>query len=365
MLNNATAVETAPIKLQEKLAVNRDLTRYVFCIGDHIEPRDKVSLSSIGAYMGGTYIGASDLEGAPTMKRTRHFLMRGFITPLETTAYPKAADHRPQDLRDETYITMGGNNIRAYTVYPGDSINFLQSDRFRSLGIVELSQLVGKDWETDAEYISWLQKTLFPDMEEWLSGAKMPVLLSDYEKILRSSYSRIEESGADLDVLVTIDEALESVRLFRNYAMGHIERNRQFMLSLRSNNAQGFYYGWNEKSRLYARQLGVTLEDDTQLNEEKPSEATDLLKELKAERELRMRELDLREKELQLKYGINVPKPSVESVESIEKEPSLEEEDTLAEFDGQCIIVKKNGQRCRANAKTEDGKCIAHAEYAI
>lgn len=64
MLNTATAQVPTSYTSEETTLVskrdpNRNLTRYVFCIADHIAPQDKVMLDSIGGYLGGVYVGAS------------------------------------------------------------------------------------------------------------------------------------------------------------------------------------------------------------------------------------------------------------------------------------------------------------------
>lgn len=288
-------------QVKEKSLINRHIPRYLFVIGDHLEPRDKMSLKEQRGLMGGLYVGSSHNEGCPTMKRTRHMLWRAFVTPLELTAYPKAADHRAEQKRDETFMDTGAVAMRAYTVYPGDDVTYMQSDRFRPMGVVELTSLAGKRWIEDHDYIEQVQNHFFPDMPAWFAGEKMPALLSDYEAMVQKGLN----DPYDETFISIGEEMLESARLFRNFALGHIERNRQLILSLRSSNSGGFHYGWNERSRLYARQLNIALEDENQIKGEASSteDTKALLEEMRKDRELRLRELELREKELEARLG--------------------------------------------------------------
>src|SRR5262245_5021356 len=136
-------------QLRSTIDLNREKTRYVACLGNHMETVDSRQLNSIGGWAGGIWIGHSEVDGCPTMKRTHHMILRGLFTPLETTAVSRKADHREVEGFRESYLD--GKNVpaftRGYTVYAGADFGFLQSDRFRPMGIVEISPLMGVDWD--------------------------------------------------------------------------------------------------------------------------------------------------------------------------------------------------------------------------
>ncbi len=286
-----TPLQYAPnenVVLQSRRDPTRELTRYCFSIGDHIEPKDKIQLDSIGGWAGGMWLGASEDNGIPTMWRTKFMLLSGAITPLETRGVPQKADHRPEKANDQEFLSNGS---RAYMVYAGDNMNYLSADRFSGMGIVELSALKGKNWET-GEALN-LQMHFFPEWNQWASRQKpFPKTIKEWESLIRKGL----ETARTQDQVTTGEEMLESVRIFRTYALNHIERNRQAIQSMRSVNTGGFYIGWNEKSRLYARQLEVPLEAEEAISRNAP----DVSAEQKEDRELRRQELEMRREELKL-----------------------------------------------------------------
>lgn len=235
------------------------------------------------------WVSPSETEGAPCLKRTKYMILRGGVIPVENAAVSKKADHREEDGRRENYLS-GPNvpaGIRGYTVYAGDNMNYLASDRFRQLGVVELTALQGSDW--DLGFAREVQLHFFPEWDRWLRGeGEIPVLLGEWEKMVSNGLKTANTEP----LMITGEEMLESARLFRVYANTSIERNRQAILSLRTTNTGGFYVGWSEKSRLYAAQLGISLEDETTLKPQTSADTTGILEELQKDREIRLAELE-------------------------------------------------------------------------
>lgn len=275
-------------ELGSNTRVDRNITRYVMCIGDHIEPKDKASLESLGANIGGLRVGLTPTEGCPSLRRTNGIILRGAIVPMERVVLPKRADQRSSESNLETYIA--GTSIRGYTVYPGDDISYLLSDYYASTGVVEAEALKGIEWTTGAALDA--QKHYFPEWLKWLEGkTAAPVLLSDWETFIRSGIN-----SATGPVIERIGEQMiESARLFRQNALDHIERNRQLILSKRSADTGGFYVSWSAKSRLFAKQLGILLEDENVIAADtavKASDNTELIAAMAEDRKLRMEELE-------------------------------------------------------------------------
>lgn len=246
------------VSIGNKQGVSREVTRYLFCIGNHIEPRDRFSLN---APMGGIWVGHSEVEGAPTMKRTKYMLHACAVTPLETTAIPKKAGHREEKSSDENFLTGPGvpAGVRGYTVYPGNDIGFLQSDRFRNMGVVELTGMAGMAWDSGDPVR--IQQILFPSFYTWANDP------SSFPKTIKE---RLEALNPECTFEELMAQVRESARLFTSYGKNHIEKNRQLIFSMRSVNMGGYTIGWNELSRLYSSQLEVPLEDQDEIKKGAP-----------------------------------------------------------------------------------------------
>lgn len=299
---------------------DRTETRYVVCMGDHIETRDKFALQDVGAKLGGVKIGLSETEGCPTLRRTSGMILRGAIAPMETVVLAKRADQRSAD-GNESYIA--GTNSRGYTVYPGDDIGFLLSDNFKSFGIVEITALRGKGWDTQMALA--VQKHFFPEWAKWLGDdEECPKLLSDWEDFVK----RGQQLAPTAVIAMIGDEMLESARLFRQYALDYIEKNRQAILSKRASDTGGFYVSWSNRARLYANQLGIVLEDENKIAENNVSNngsTNEVLVELMKDRELRMAELELQKQQIALLQNAITPKEKVEQPVVKETEPVIAE----------------------------------------
>lgn len=321
MTATAISVEATPLnfegnetRLTERTAPDRDKTRYVACIGNHLETTDAIQFNSVGGWAGGVWVGHSEIEGAPTMKRTHHMILRGLFTPLETRAVSKKADHRESEGYRETYLDGPGVPAftRGYTVYAGDDLAYLQSERYRPMGVVEITPLFGVDW--NAELRKSLQDFFFPQWAQWQSGeGTVPVLLDDWVGLVQEARRK-----AQYENHILISEQLsESARLFRIYANNQIERNRQAIQSMRSADHGGQYVGWHNKCRMYAEQLGIVLEDEKTLAPVTSGNNDAIVLEMREERKLREKELEAQREynqALMTKLGVEIPKPVVNEV---------------------------------------------------
>lgn len=380
----STGVATAPspvfykednTKLTSRIDVNRELTRYIFSIGDHLEPSDKESHKSVGGKIGGIWVGHSEVEGAPTMKRTNYMMYRGGIIPIETTAVGRKADHREVDRRDENFLQGDGvpAGVRGYTIYAGDSLNYLQSDRFRRKGVVEITGLMGRPWSAgDAKQ---LQIHFFPDWTKWLAQeAPAPVYLDDWESTIREGSLR---ATTELESM-TGAEMLESGRLFRVYAHAHIERNRQIIQSQRSTNTGGFFVNWNARSLLYAQQLKIQLEKEEEIRSATPAIDPAVVAGIQEDRDLRRQELEQNRQLIALlasKIGSGVEIPIEVSIpQSEETAPPLEAPEIVLEpkhdvaaFDTEIRCSETSsvsGAPCSISPKEGETMCHIHkAKY--
>lgn len=242
--------------MPQDAGVDLRASRYVFCLGDFIEPGDKRQLRDIGGWMGGLRIAGSDTEGAPSMWRSHYIIYRATFTPLESIVIPAKAD-----IRDERLVKKLGNEF-VMEVLPGQDMHLLGNESYRQQGVVEITALRDKIWNTGIAQD--LNKIFFPDLEKWQSGTEdFPTLLSDYETIVEKVRPESDE------IAQTRDQILESGRIFRAYASGQIEMNRQMVLQSRVKDMGGKTIRWSNRTRMFADQLGQTLEDDNVQGREK------------------------------------------------------------------------------------------------
>lgn len=274
---NTTATFNMPISL----SALKGATRYVFCAGDFITRQDKRQLSSVHADIGGLRIGLSEHGGCPTMQRTNGIIYRGLFTPLE-----EFNDVASATLKNDETTRTGGYITR----YPADDIQLVCDDYNREQGVIEITALKGKVW--DSNEALELNRHFFPNIDKWLAKQEAPpVLLADLEAMVWNA-PLITDAH-----FTTQQEILTAIANFRVYAETVIENNRQLIKSVNNNTVGGHVQKWSETSRLFAEQLGITLESDTSMivkNQPQPLSNT-------ADMELRERELALKERELELR----------------------------------------------------------------
>lgn len=183
------------------------------------------------------------------MWRTNYYIYRATFTPLESRAInPKA------DMRDSNH-----NHVSLVEAFPGDDCSYLTDEHYRRMGVVELSQLRNELWHSGKPLD--LNKLFFPEIEAWQAGKEFPTLLSDYVTL-------VQKVRAESDTIaITKDEILRSASSFKEYALDQIEKNRQMLNQMRTKDTAGFTMGWNPRTRLFAEQVGVKLEDDTVFNQ--------------------------------------------------------------------------------------------------
>jgi hypothetical protein len=278
--------------------IREEANRYVFSIGDFIQPSDKRQIE--GGWAGGLRIGPSQVQGAPTMWRTKYIINRAVITPLETRAVTPIAGADPEV--DKKVMKIGDDQFLRQVV-PGRDIMYLTDEDFQRMGVVEISSLVDKDFSESRT----LNRHFFPDLDKWLAGqAEMPVALSDYKTI-------IETASIESDIqAITQEEMLRSARNFEAYATEQIEKNFQIIEWVRSSNMGGYTVGWSQRTRLFAQQLGVTLKDDRAYGgstkvDLKPADTltADLkyreIEAMEKANELKLRELEILAKQFEVK----------------------------------------------------------------
>lgn len=264
---------------EDENKIRLEAPRYVFCIGDFIEQKDKRQLASAGGWTGGLKIGQNESTGAPTMWRSKGIINRAVFTPLEAQATQAHDDIDTRaDSRFQGIHQVGDIWLRQ--VLPGRDIAYVTDNEHREMGVVEISQLA--DVAFGLGLAQELNRKFFPELDKWLDGTEpFPTLLSDYETLIQTA-----KVNSDME-LITQEEMMESVRRFTQYANAQIEANYQAIQRSRLVDMGGFGVKWSARTRLFAEQLGRTLEDDiaSKVAETKNTDET----------ALRAREIELRE----------------------------------------------------------------------
>lgn len=354
---SAVPVEAIPLdfgdsntQLSSRNDVNRDKTRYIACLGNHLESTDARQLTSIGAWAGGVWVGHNESEGAPTLRRTHHMVLRGLFCPLETVAISKKADHKETEAHRESYLE--GPKVppftRGYTVYAGDDLAYLQSDRFRPLGIVEITPLYSVEWNTELRRS--LQHFFFPEWQIWQRGeGEIPELLSDWEDLVKAAQVRAQYQSHD----IIAEELLESARLFRTYATNQIEKNRQAIQSMRAADHGGQYVSWHNKCRVYAKQLGIVLEDENTLSPASSGNSDSIAIELRKDRELREKELEVQREQNRILIAKLLNEPIELSKVEEEPEPVKEIEPLIPSMADVSLGVSETAEEVEESQEPE------------
>lgn len=311
--------------------VRRDIPRYVFCLGDFIPPNDKLQLDSVHAWAGGLRIGHSDTEGAPTMWQTKYVIYRGIFTPLEMTAIQSHADVKSRENQQ---------NVGLINALPGDDMLMLSDDSHREMGIVEITALANSPFaEGRAEA---LNKHFFPELDKWRAReSEFPALLSDWVTLIQQAK---ETSNV---IRQTKAEMLTSAQVFESYAKRQIELNRQRIMQTRQNDTGGFTVAWSPRTRLFAAQLGIVLEEDNIYSQKQERIVVSPSGEVQDEwrqREILAREEEnrLRREELELRRA--------EAGLTVKTAPQAETPST-------CTATTTAGTPCKNEAVGETGRC--------
>lgn len=346
------------VSIKPKHNVRKDAPRYVACLGDFMQPSDKQALRDLGTRSGGLRVGPSETEGCPTMWRTNFIIRRGCFTPLELTGVLTKLDEVDKDAKKNQLVINGKDAppLPSKNVFPSDDIGTLTDDSFRSMGVVELSKLIDVQWgESIAQK---LNKHFFPEMKLWLDGvAEFPTLLKDYETLIRKAV--IENDVHD----TTQRELMESARVFRAYATRQIEQNRSRIMSTREKDMGGFSYQWEERTRLFAAQLSITLEKEDSIRPQEEA-GPDRSREVAAMEEantLKREELEMKREEIRFaREGHAPPKvePYVATMPVVEEEAA--EVTTLL-----CDAPTGSGNPCKFKAVNNSTRCHLAAHKLV
>lgn len=233
------------------------------------------------------------------MWRSNFIINRACFTPLEVVATKADAGIDTKAESRFPGVYQIGEDEWLRQIYPGNDIQLLTDQSYREMGVVELSQLA--DTPFNLGTAQELNRKFFPELDNWLSGneqSPFPVLISDYVTMVE----RVNPTS-DLEA-ITQSEILESAQRFTVYANNQIEANWQAIQRSRLTDMGGYGVKWKARTKLFAEQLGRTLEEDTSSQAIPVDTKSEELK-LQAEaNELKRRELDLLEQKFKAEAQI-------------------------------------------------------------
>lgn len=225
-------------RFSDDAQIRVEATRYVFFAGDLLTPERKRDREDFAR-------GGEEYDSL-CLVRTRRFIPRCAVVPLETSAQFVTRDQVPDGVRTLRFPTTPPH-LFGLPAYPGEHIiplAIVPSDASR--GIVELSALADSPWESGLAQS--VQEHFFPAAEE------VPIELRRVEDIIthRASLTRDERfrrSG---------EQMLESCRQFRAYAQARIDREHAL---LKEGKAHQYVYTYSPLARVLLAQLEIAPQD--------------------------------------------------------------------------------------------------------
>ncbi len=252
-------------------SVDKKSERYLWFPGDIISPRRKQETREhvgIGLRTGNgpfrVTLNGGDEWQSPSLLRTKGFVPRAFITPLEmgavwvppelipygADAYASAQTGGPEVAGG---VIVGGKNryLQGEKVYPGHAASWILSqarnDQGYSKGLIELEHLRGTKWDEGAA--GDVQNIYFPDYPTL--APTISEMLAQISRIARSQSGDILEMGQQMEY--ACDE-------YRQWGLNFVA-NEHNLVKMGSTK-EGWTYRYSDTSRLLMAQLEITAEDE-------------------------------------------------------------------------------------------------------
>jgi hypothetical protein len=248
--------------------IRKEETRYLFNALDVITPKQKRDCRRL--VKGGHVVQAFCLT------RTRGFIRKGRITPLDLGGEPILEENAPDDssifpihnpdtpVAENSRIMIGSQSpLVAIPAYPGvelpiilnGSANTLDGQRFC---LVEIKELIGHKYrpETVVPGIQYdpslweLQTLIFPQWPE------VPVLLTEFRNCIEKVH---QQSVGDEAIRSICEDMLTSCEIGSIWANERIESEHRLMRQ--GALASGFAYVYSELAEVLLQQLGLPRQD--------------------------------------------------------------------------------------------------------
>lgn len=225
--------------------VNREATRYLFFPGDVLAPRRKQERRDL-AHGGEEFFSAC-------MWRSRYFLRRGRITPLEYGARYDIIPRVPDGIRGIAVVNNGTNptiledpTLVGIPAYPGEELGTIlgAGDDGLPMGVVELTSIRAETY-ADIQKEGY-QKLFFPDYPS------LPPTLSG----LVGQIKRVDT----VDPLIRDmrDEMLLACDMFFFYGTAKVDQDHQLM---RQPTTGGYAFGYSPLAETLLPQLEIPRQD--------------------------------------------------------------------------------------------------------
>lgn len=246
--------------------INPETVRYLFFPGDVIGNRRRQEMRAVS----GVGIGTPDGKpfnvlrnggyeiGSPCLVRTKGFIPRAYITPLETAAFWIPSELLPTGYPAFSGVAHGNSPMPgqrpAGTLvgekrFPGDAINWIltssQNEQGMRLGIVELTALRGANWQ-DIDSLG-LQRLFFPKYPD------VSPKLADLEAQIRAVQAN------DPDARNVQEQMLQACEEFREWGISKIQVEHSLVKM--GTLAEGWTYSYSDLARNLMEQLDVTPQD--------------------------------------------------------------------------------------------------------
>lgn len=201
--------------------------------------------------------------GTPALARTKGFVPKAFITPLEIAAYwvvPQAVADGAATFRGVANAPETTAGMTAYVgrpgalvgeqVLPGHAASWILSaasnDQGYRRGVVELTSLRGVKWDEGS--IAEIQHLYFPDYPT------LPNTLSALEEMIRRVL--LDQSG---DIREIGEQMLNGCDEFRTWGTARLQD--EFTLVQTGTTPGGYTYRYSELARSLMEQLEITPQD--------------------------------------------------------------------------------------------------------
>jgi hypothetical protein len=245
------------------------IERYIFFPGDILGSRRKQEMRELIG-LGLTWDGkpfrvlqnGGEEYQSPSLARTKGFVPRAFITPLEIAAYwvlPELLPEGAQTFRGVVnqvspvigqHVAGPRSSLVGEQILPGHAVQWILSaasnDQGYRRGVVELTSLRGAKW--DDGHAEEIQRLYFPTYPE------LPVVLSRLEDQIRSVVRH--QSG---DIREIGEQMLNGCDEFRVWGMARLQD--EFTLVQTGTTKDGYTYRYSELARGLMEQLEITPQD--------------------------------------------------------------------------------------------------------
>lgn len=251
--------------------VRKEATRYLFNALDVLTPERKSECRRVRD-------GGHEVQSF-CLSRTRGFLRKGRITPLDMGGEPILEELLPDNsdsypiTNPESMVptgTMHGSSsaLVALKAFPGIELPIILGgsanhmacgeDGAQRFCLVEMTPLVGKEYRPEQiapglllDRDIWdIQKYIFPDYP------KVPIPLSEFRGLIKVAYDDVD----DVDVKQICREMLESCELGESWANNRIDSEHKLMKQ--GALATGYAYTYSKLAPVLLEQLGMPRQDE-------------------------------------------------------------------------------------------------------